>query len=69
LLRTAIAILALREYYKKPGDVNIVVFSCGAILEDDGKQLKIYYCASDTSICVGTSNVNELMKFCTIGEH
>jgi len=32
--------------------VNNIVFSCGAILEDDGKELKIYYGASDTSICV-----------------
>jgi len=31
--------------------------------------LKIYYGASDTSICLATANVNELMQFCTIGEH
>ena len=67
--RTAIPILSPREYYERVGDVNNVVFSCGAILEDDGEQLKIYYGASDTCICVGTANVNELMQFCTIGEH
>jgi predicted GH43/DUF377 family glycosyl hydrolase len=67
--RTAIPILSPREYYERVGDVNNVVFSCGAILEDDGEQLKIYYGASDTSICVGTANVNELMQFCSIGEH
>jgi predicted GH43/DUF377 family glycosyl hydrolase len=65
--RSAIPILSPREYYERVGDVNNVVFSCGAILEDDD-QLKIYYGASDTSICVGTANVNELMQFCTIGE-
>lgn len=69
MLRTAIAILALREYYKRPGYVNIVVFSCDAILGGDGNELKIYYSALDTSICIGTSNVNELMRFCTIGEY
>ncbi|MHC4457268.1 MAG: glycoside hydrolase family 130 protein [Planctomycetota bacterium] len=67
--RSAIPILAPREYYERVGDVNNVVFSCGAILEDDGHELKIYYGASDTSICVGTANVNALMRFCTIGEH
>ncbi len=36
---------------------------------DDGEQLKIYYGASDTCICLGTANINELMQFCTIGEH
>ncbi|MHC4664836.1 MAG: glycoside hydrolase family 130 protein [Planctomycetota bacterium] len=69
LCRTAIPILSPREYYERVGDVNNVVFSCGAILEDDGHSLKIYYGASDTSICLGTANVNELMQFCSIGEH
>ena len=66
LCRSAIPILSPREYYERVGDVNNVVFSCGAILEDDGEELKIYYGASDTSICVGTANVNSLMQFCTI---
>lgn len=69
LCRTAIPILSPREYYERVGDVNNVVFSCGAILEDDGQELKIYYGASDTSICVGTANVNSLLQFCTIGGH
>ena len=66
LCRTAIPILSPREYYERVGDVGNVVFSCGAILEDND-ELKIYYGASDTCICVGTANVNELMQFCTIG--
>lgn len=69
LCRSAIPILSPREYYERVGDVNNVVFSCGAILEDDGQELKIYYGASDTSICLGKAKVNELMQFCTIGEH
>jgi predicted GH43/DUF377 family glycosyl hydrolase len=69
LCRSAIPILSPREYYERVGDVNNVVFSCGAILEEDGQELKIYYGASDTSICLGTAKVNELMQFCTIGEH
>ncbi|MHC5083573.1 MAG: glycoside hydrolase family 130 protein [Planctomycetota bacterium] len=68
LCRTAIPILSPKEYYERVGDVANVVFSCGAILEDDN-QLKIYYGASDTCICVGTANVNELMQFCAIGPH
>jgi predicted GH43/DUF377 family glycosyl hydrolase len=69
MCRSAIPILSPREYYERVGDVSNVVFSCGAILEDDGEELKIYYGASDTSICLGTAKVNELMQFCTIGEH
>ena len=41
--RSAIPILSPREYYERVGDVNNVVFSYGA---------------SDTSICLGTANVN-----------
>ncbi len=67
--RSAIPILSPREYYERVGDVNNVVFSCGAILEDDGQELKVYYGASDTSICLGTAKVDDLMQFCTIGEH
>jgi predicted GH43/DUF377 family glycosyl hydrolase len=66
--RTAIPILSPKEYYERVGDVDNVVFSCGAILEEDGESLKIYYGASDTCICLGTANVNSLMQFCTIGE-
>lgn len=69
LCRSAIPILSPQEYYERVGDVNNVVFSCGAILEDDGQELKVYYGASDTSICLGTAKVNDLMQFCTIGEH
>ncbi len=40
------------------------------ITEIDGiYYIKVYYGASDTSICLGTAKVNELMQFCTIGEH
>ena len=37
--------------------------------KDGYHKMKIYYGASDTSICVDRANVNELMRFCTIGEH
>jgi beta-1,4-mannooligosaccharide/beta-1,4-mannosyl-N-acetylglucosamine phosphorylase len=67
LCRSAIPILSPREYYERIGDVNNVVFSCGAIMEPDG-EIKIYYGAADTSICVGTVPFEGLMQFCTIGE-
>lgn len=49
------------------GDIPNVVFSSGAILEED-HQIKIYYGAADTCICIGTAHIDELMQFCTIGE-
>lgn len=68
LCRSSIPILTPQEYYERIGDVNNVVFSCGAIM-DDTEQIRIYYGAADTSICVGTVHLDELMQFCAIGEN
>ncbi len=65
LCRSTRPILAPREYYERVGDAGNVVFSCGAIMEDDG-QIKIYYGAADTSICLGMARIEELMQFCSI---
>ena len=61
--RSAIPILAPREYYERVGDIGNTVFSCGAILEDSG-ELKLYYGVSNTAICVGTCNINEIIDRC-----
>lgn len=65
LCRSAVPILNPREYYERVGDVGNVVFSCGAILEDDGK-LKIYYGAADSCICLGFADVNDLIERCRV---
>ncbi len=67
LCRSAIPILAPREDYERTGDIPNVVYSTGAIMEDDGT-LRIYYSGADTCICVGTVRLDELMRFCAIGE-
>jgi predicted GH43/DUF377 family glycosyl hydrolase len=61
--RSSIPILVPREYYERVGDVGNVVFSCGCIPEPDGEIL-VYYGASDTCICVGTANTQELIQRC-----
>lgn len=68
LCRSAIPILSPREQYERMGDIPNVVYSCGAILEDDN-QIKIYYSGADTCVCIGTVKLEELMEFCVIGEH
>lgn len=40
-----------------------VVFPSGAIVEDNG-EVKIYYGASDTSVAVATTTIDELLDFC-----
>ena len=54
-------ILAPEEDYEMMGGVPNVVFTCGAILEEDG-EVKIYYGAADTSICLATAKLDDLIK-------
>lgn len=56
-------ILEPEEIYEKTGYVHNVVFTSGAIPEDDGT-VKIYWGGADTVMCVGTANINELVDLC-----
>ena len=56
-------VLSPREEYERIGDVGNVVFASGAIVEDDG-EVKIYYGAADTSICVASVHIDELIESC-----
>ena len=58
--------LSPREDYERIGDVGNVVFACGAIVEPDG-EVKVYYGAADTSICVATCQLDELVDSCLHG--
>jgi len=54
-------LLSPREEYERIGDVGNVVFACGAIVEDNG-EVKVYYGAADTSICVATASLDEIIE-------
>ena len=56
-------ILSPWEEYERIGDVGNVVFAGGAIVEPDG-EVKVYYGAADTSICVATAHIDELIESC-----
>ena len=56
-------ILSPQDPWEVAGYVHNVVFSCGAIAEDDGT-LKIYWGAADTVMCVGTAIVSDLVDLC-----
>jgi beta-1,4-mannooligosaccharide/beta-1,4-mannosyl-N-acetylglucosamine phosphorylase len=42
---------------------NNVVFPTGLILEDSG-EVKIYYGAADTVVCLATAQLDDLIQFC-----
>lgn len=57
------AILEPTELYELVGQTPSVVFTCGAVVEDDG-EVKLYYGAADTVQCVATSTVERLLEAC-----
>ncbi len=56
-------ILEPSDPWERTGYVPNVVFTCGAVPEDDGS-VKIYWGAADTVMCVGTANIEELIDLC-----
>ncbi|MFW5890227.1 MAG: glycoside hydrolase family 130 protein, partial [Marinilabiliaceae bacterium] len=56
-------ILQPEEPYELTGYVHNVVFTCGAIPEDDGT-VKIYWGAADSVMCVGTAQIDDLVDLC-----
>jgi predicted GH43/DUF377 family glycosyl hydrolase len=56
-------ILAPEDPWELTGYVHNVVFTCGAIAEDDGT-VKIYWGGADTVLCVGVASIDELAEAC-----
>jgi predicted GH43/DUF377 family glycosyl hydrolase len=54
-------ILAPLEPYERTGDVPNVVFPCGLVHDPKTDQLRLYYGAADSSICVATSRLADLL--------
>ncbi len=51
-----------REPYERVGDVPGVTFPTGIVVDKSTGELKMYYGAADTTICVATANVDDLVK-------
>ena len=56
-------ILQPEDPWETVGYVHNVVFTCGAVPEPDGT-VKIYWGAADTVMCVGESNLSDLVSMC-----
>jgi predicted GH43/DUF377 family glycosyl hydrolase len=48
--------------YEREGDVPNVVFPCGLVHDQEFGQVRLYYGAADTSICVATASVDDLLN-------
>lgn len=56
-------ILEPEDNWERVGYVPNVVFTCGAIPENDGS-VKIYWGGADTVMCVGSADIEDLIDLC-----
>jgi predicted GH43/DUF377 family glycosyl hydrolase len=56
-------ILQPEDQWEVTGYVHNVVFTCGAVPEDDGT-LKLYWGGADKVMCAGTAIIDELVELC-----
>jgi len=63
--RTRRWLLSPQENYERTGDAPNVVFACGGIVR--GEELWVYYGAADSSICLATARLSDVMRV-TSGE-
>lgn len=63
LKRSSEWIFGPTEPYEQVGDVGYAVFPCGYTIQPDGDTLRIYYGAADTTICMATGSIKELLAW------
>ena len=54
-------ILGPRVTYERDGDVPNVVFPCGLVHDEASDEIRLYYGAADTSICLATARLEDLL--------
>lgn len=52
-----------KEPYEQFGNITDVVFPCGAVVDDESGDIKLYYGAADTRVALATSNINILLEW------
>ena len=57
-------ILEPHDPWERTGYVPNVVFTCGAVVEDEGQTLRLYWGAADTVLCTGTADIDWLVGLC-----
>ena len=62
--KTRSYLLAPLAPYEQNGRVPNVVFPCGAIADHEQDRLRVYYGAADTSVCLATGSIREIVDAC-----
>jgi len=60
--RANVPILSPREHYERIGDIPNIVYTTGALLDND--DLHLFYGASDSCLAMGYTTIGEIYKIC-----
>ena len=52
-----------RENYERVGDVNNVVFPCGAVVDEEKNELLVYYGAADSSVALAVADLGDILEY------
>ncbi len=56
-------VLAPREIYERVGDVPGVVFPCGAVVDRETNELRVYYGAADSYVGLAVADMDDVMEY------
>lgn len=56
-------VFAPREIYEQVGDVPGVVFPCGAVVDRETNELRVYYGAADTCVGLAIADMDDVMEY------
>jgi predicted GH43/DUF377 family glycosyl hydrolase len=56
-------VLGPKESYERVGDVDDVVFPCGAVIDEKTNELLVYYGAADSVVALATANLNDILAY------
>ncbi len=62
--RTYSYLLAPETPYERSGHVDNVVFPCGALADAENDELRLYYGAADTCVCLASGKLSEVVQAC-----
>jgi len=52
-----------QENYERVGDVDAIVFPCGAVIDEKTNELLVYYGAADSSVALAIANLNDVLDY------
>lgn len=63
LRRSSEWVFGPKDHYEREGDVDDAVFPCGWVLEEETGLIRMYYGAADTSICLASAHLGDLLEY------